>query len=67
VLYSLERVLAATLLEALGQLSSGGAIRLAGTLLALDRQHMALLLFALGKDPVPEAFTTTEFADRSAR
>ena len=62
VAFSLERLIAATYLDALQHLASEQCVRLAGSLLSIDRQHMSVLLFALGEDPVPETFATAEFA-----
>jgi Ferritin-like domain len=62
VALGLERLVAATYLEALGKLVSEPAIRLAGSIMSVDRQHMSLLLFAIGEYPVPETFATAESA-----
>jgi Ferritin-like domain len=62
VALGVERLAAATYLDALGKLVSEPAIRLAGSILSVDRQHMSLLLFAVGEYPVPDTFATTEFA-----
>ena len=62
VLFSLERLVAATYLDALSSLASQHAIRLAGSILCVDRQHMAVMLFAVGSYPIPETFATTDFA-----
>ena len=59
---SLERLAAATYLDAVGKLSSEPAVRLAGSILSIDQQHMSVLLFALGEYPVPETFATAELA-----
>jgi hypothetical protein len=62
VLFSLERLVAATYLDALSSLGSQHAIRLAGSILCVGRQHMAVMLFAAGSYPIPETFATTDFA-----
>jgi len=62
VVLSLERLAAATYLDALGRLASAPAVSLAGSILAIDRQHVSVLLFALGRYPVPETFASTELA-----
>ena len=62
VALSLERLVAATYLDALQQFASEQFVRLAGSILSIDRQHMSVLLFTLGSDPVPETFATVEFA-----
>lgn len=59
---SLERLAAATYLDAVGKLASEPAVRLAGSILSIDQQHMSVLLFALGEYPVPETFATAELA-----
>jgi hypothetical protein len=58
----LEGLVAATYLDALGKLVSEPAIRLAGSIMSVDRQHISLLLFAIGEYPVPETFATAESA-----
>ena len=62
VAFIIERIAAATYLDALHTLASEPAIRLAGSILSVDRQRMAVLLFADGQYPVPETFASTEFA-----
>lgn len=62
VAFIIERIAAATYLDALHTLISEPAIRLAGSILSVDRQRMAVLLFADGQYPVPETFASTEFA-----
>ena len=62
VAFIMERIAAATYLDALHKLASEPAIRLAGSILSVDRQRMAVLLFADGQYPVPETFASTEFA-----
>lgn len=56
----LEGIAAATYLDALSLLTNGEVIEQAGSMHVIDRQHMALLHFALGEYPVPEVFSTTE-------
>jgi len=58
----LEQVAAATYLDAIGKLQSPDAIMLAGSIQPIDRQHISVLLFALGMYPVPEVFATTAMA-----
>lgn len=58
----LEQIAADTYLAALPGLESGDAKKLAGSIQAVDRQHQAILLFALGRYPVPITFQTTESA-----
>jgi len=58
----LEQVAADTYLGALSKLSSPAAINLAGSIYPIDRQHISVLLFALGMYPVPEVFGTTKMA-----
>jgi hypothetical protein len=62
VAFSLERLVAATYLDALQHFASDQCVRLAGSILSIDRQHMSVLLFTLGNYPVPETFATAEFA-----
>jgi hypothetical protein len=59
---TLEDIAAQTYLKALPSLKSADAIRLAGSIQAVDQQHQAILLFALGKYPVPEVFQKTDKA-----
>ena len=61
VAFIIERIAAATYLDAVHTLVSEPAIRLAGSILSVDRQRMAVLLFADGQYPVPETFASTEF------
>jgi hypothetical protein len=62
MLVSVETTVAATYFHALGSLESPSAISLAGSVYAIDRQHMSVLLFFLGRDPVPDTFASAEFA-----
>ena len=62
MLVSVETTAAATYLHALGSFESPSAISLAGSVYAIDRQHLSVLLFFLGRDPVPDTFASTEFA-----
>ena len=66
VALGVERTAAATYLNALGNLISEPAIRLAGSMLSIDQQHISLLLFAVGEYPVPESFATAELAGTDA-
>ena len=58
----LEEIAAATYLDAIGKLESGAAIALAGSIQPIDRQHIAVLLFVLGRYPVPDTFATADMA-----
>lgn len=58
----LEDIAAQTYLKALPTLESKEAIKLAGSIQAVDQQHVAILLFALGMYPVPEVFQKTDKA-----
>lgn len=58
----LEQTAGATYLAAVPTLESEDAIRLAGALDYVDQQHAAVLLFVLGRYPVPEVFQSTEMA-----
>lgn len=59
---TLEQIAAATYLKAIGSLESPAAIALAGSIQPIDRQHISVLLFALGMYPVPEVFAPTDMA-----
>jgi len=59
---SLESTAAATYLAALPSLTDPAAIELAAGIAVVDRQHIALLNFALGEYPIPEVFASTEEA-----
>ena len=56
----LEEIAAATYLDAVSKLSSDAAIELAGSIYVIDMQHSAVLLFVLGKYPVPNVFGQTK-------
>lgn len=56
----LEGIAAATYLDALTMLTDETAIEQAGSIFVVDRQHMALLTFALGEYPVPDTFASTD-------
>lgn len=58
----LEDIAAQTYLKAIPSLQSKDAIKLAGSIQAVDQQHQAILLFALGMYPVPEVFQKTDKA-----
>jgi hypothetical protein len=62
VLWSLETTAAATYLHAVGALESSMPIRLAASILPVDRQHVTVLLFLLGRVPTPDTFATEDFA-----
>jgi Ferritin-like domain len=55
-----ELAAAATYLDVLPKLTSKAAIDLVGSILPVTRQRASILLFALGKYPVPETFATPE-------
>ena len=59
---TLETIAAQTYLKVLPTLKSKDAIKLAGSIQAVDKQHQAILLFALGKYPVPDTFQKTDKA-----
>lgn len=56
----LEEIAAATYQEAIPTLTSKDAIELAGSIQVIDAQHVAVLLFVMGKYPVPEVFAKTD-------
>lgn len=51
---------AATYLDVIPKLESEAAINLAGSILPITRQRMAILTFALGEYPIPETFATPD-------
>lgn len=57
---SLELQAAATYLDVLPKLETKPAIDLVGSILPIERQHAAILHFALGEYPVPDTFATTD-------
>lgn len=52
----LETIAADTYLSAITKLDSDDSKKLAASIQAVDQQHRAILLFALGQYPVPETF-----------
>lgn len=56
----LEGIAAATYLDALTMLTNGEVIEQTGSMFIVDRQHMALLTFALGEYPIPDTFASTD-------
>lgn len=58
----LEMIAADTYLAVLPKLKGEDAIKLAASIQAVDRQHQALLHFALGEYPVPIVFQKTDNA-----
>ena len=58
----LEQIAAQTYLKVLPTLKGKDAIKLAGSIQAVDQQHQAILLFALGQYPVPDTFQKTDKA-----
>lgn len=59
---SLEQIAAATYLSAQSVLTDKDAIQLAGSIQIIDAQHVAILLYALGKYPVPDVFAKVDVA-----
>lgn len=59
---TLEDVAAQTYLKAIPQLKGKDAVRKAAEIQVVDQQHQSILLYALGKYPVPETFQKTEKA-----
>lgn len=55
-----ENQAAATYLDVIPQLESEAAIQLAGSILPITRQRIAVLDFVLGEYPVPETFASAE-------
>jgi hypothetical protein len=58
----LEQIAAQTYLAAIPSLKSATAIRKAAEIQVVDQQHQAILLYTLGKYPVPEVFQSTSKA-----
>ena len=58
----LEQTAAATYLSAIPELEDEAAIDLAASIQPIDMQHAAILLFVLGRYPVPDTFAQTEMA-----
>lgn len=58
----LENSAAATYLAAIGAVKSKGGIRTAASIQPIEMQHAAILYFALGEYPVPNAFASTDAA-----
>ena len=58
----LEEIASQTYLKVLPTLKSADAVKLAGSIQAVDQQHVAILYFALGQYPVPDTFQKTEKA-----
>ena len=56
----LEEIAAATYTKVVPTLSTPEARKLGGSIQIIDRQHISVLLFALGQYPVPEVFASTE-------
>ncbi|HUR17388.1 MAG TPA: ferritin-like domain-containing protein [Acidimicrobiales bacterium] len=63
---TLEEIAAQTYLSVIPVLKSKEAIKLAGSIQVIDQQHQAILLYALGKYPVPEIFQKTDKAAKPA-
>lgn len=63
---TLEDIAAQTYLSVIPVLKSKEAIKLAGSIQIVDQQHQAILLYALGKYPVPEVFQKTDKAAKPA-
>lgn len=58
----LETIAADTYLAVIPMLATEAPIKLAASIQPIDRQHIAVLHFALGEYPVPETFATTDMA-----
>jgi hypothetical protein len=58
----LEGVAAATYLEGLSVVTSREAKQTAASIHPVELQHVAILRFVLGQDPVPSAFASTGLA-----
>jgi len=58
----LEQIASATYLSAQSVLTDKDAIKLAGSIQIIDAQHAAILLYVLGKYPVPDVFAKTDLA-----
>ena len=58
----LEQTAAATCLSAIPELTDEAAIDLAASIQPIDMQHAAVLLFVLGRYPVPDTFAQTDMA-----
>lgn len=63
---TLEDIAAQTYLSVIPVLKSKDAIKLAGSIQVVDQQHQSILLYALGKYPVPETFQKTDKAAKPA-
>lgn len=63
---TLEEIAAQTYLSVIPVLKSKEAIKAAGSILVIDQQHQSILLYALGKYPVPEVFMKTDKAAKPA-
>lgn len=62
----LEDIAAQTYLSVIPVLKSKEAIKLVGSIQVVDQQHQSILLYALGKYPVPETFQKTDKAAKPA-
>lgn len=62
----LEEIAAATYLSAIPSLQSKDAVKLAGSIQAIDAKHAAILHFVLGEYPVPDVFAKTDKAAKPA-
>ena len=58
----LEQIAAQTYLAALPKIQDAEARKLATSIQTVDQQHQAILLFTLGKYPVPDVFQKTDKA-----
>ncbi len=58
----LEQIASATYLNAQNVLTDKDAIMLAGSIQIIDAQHASILLYVLGKYPVPDVFAKTDLA-----
>ncbi len=57
---TLEQIAAATYLNAQQVLTDADAVKLAGSIQIVDAQHVAVLLFVLGRYPVPDTFAKVD-------
>ncbi len=59
---TLEQIASATYLDLIPTLEGTDAIALAGSIQPIDMQHQSVLLFALGRYPVPDTFGQTSMS-----
>ncbi len=63
---TLEEIAAATYLDAIPSLRSREVVKQAASIQAIDAKHVALLLYLLGRYPVPETFAAGDKAAKPA-